>query len=587
MGFLLLFFAAAMSWAQPCQTVVVPANLWPQGDALPPEGKLPFFTDVSFSYAGGKYFARFRYRENGEDRVLTLVGDQLGRFRRIVPRDFANLWGIAPVYGYFRGLFLGQVLDTGSLAFSHDGLDWYGLAVPSGLQVHWDGHRFVSQHFLRGIWTSPDGINWNYEGSLPGASFYSNGVPDGQRYVTCVNTYRGFQCFPGFTEDFRNWTWKEPPRVPGWFIVPYAVGNGYYWADGPMEEQLSRSRDGLTWEELPFPSHPLETKPRQLSNDYLLVGRHLMGWALLGESSASDGKLHVMVLKTDGPTWSVRDVWQTASRSGEDARGSYYVNFVHPFNASNQYAVWDGKNLWVLFYYYRSTLGSHWTWLDEIRFLGLGCADLGDPMVFAGVGRGAGAPPSFWKTSLSLSYPGQQQAEVLVQWLPFGAANSEPRERRLWLNSGESLEIRDVVGELFGEQGFGSLRLVHVGGGPVVAAVRTYNEGAGATFGQEIPAWSWEEGIGPGEDGWLSGLAESASLASGFRTNVLVQNLWKEEVEIKVSFFNRQGQEIGSLEQRLRPFEGVQWFRPLVQFAPEGIEGVSAVVRIVKGNEGQ
>lgn len=357
MGWLLFLLFASIGWAQPCQTVVLPANLWPQGDPLPAEGKLRSFSDVSFYYAGGKYFVGFRYQENGESRWLTLVGSEPGRFRRIVPRDFPNASGIAPVYGYFRGMFLGQSLDTGSLVFSRDGVDWYEVAAPAGLQVHWDGHQFVSQHFIKGIWTSPNGLDWRYAGSLPGASFYSNGVPDGQRYVVCVNSRTAFQCHPGFTEDFQNWTWKDPPNFSGWFIWPHAVGNGYYWADGPLEEQLSRSRDGLTWEELPFPSHPLEVRPRQLSNDYLLAGKHLIGWALLRERVATDGKLHVIVMKTDGPTWSTRDGWQAPGEFGQDTRGEYMMHFVHPFTAANEYPVWDGKNLWLLFYYYRSERG--------------------------------------------------------------------------------------------------------------------------------------------------------------------------------------------------------------------------------------
>jgi len=211
------------------------------------------------------------------------------------------------------------------------------------------------------------------------------------------------------------------------------------------------------------------------------------------------------------------------------------------------------------------------------------CADLGDPVVLPGVAHTEGVPGSRWRTELALHYPGPNVSEALIEWLPFGRDNSEPVRRRVFLATGESVSYRDVLGELFGVTGAGSLRVVSVGPEVVVHA-RTYNDTGSGTYGQEIGGWRWEDGIGPDEEGWLVGLEETDSWSEGFRTNVGVQNLWLEPVTVEVVFRDREGQELGRRRVELGPFAGVQWFRPLAEYAPEGIRDASALVRIVEGD---
>lgn len=590
LGVLLLLLAVA-GFSQPCRVDTVDASFWPQDVPPPPGGRInSILRTYRLEYAFGKYFMGADWSENGETRYVSVVANRPGVFRRVLGKDGDPGFAAGPLLSvvFARGVWVARHLKYGIVS-SRDGVHWQPTGAPLLQQIHWDGQRFLGQSFLYGFGVSETGESWEYLAEVP-ATIYSCGVPDGSRYVFCSNTYTSFQCTPGYTHDFQNWTWGTPPDFSGWFIWPYTVGHGFYWAQGPFEEQLSRSRDGLSWEPLPFVSHPLEARPRNLYANYLLAGRHLFGLAKLFSSAATDGLTHLILAKTDGRTWTTREVWSGPPTHGaSDERGRFNLEGGQAGDIKwGILPAWDGKRLWTFLFKERLVPPPDpktWVQLDEMMFLGVGCADLGDPVVFPGVARGEGAPGSFWKTGLSLTYPGQQHAEVLLQWLPFGQENRSPQERRLWLNTGQTLEFADVVGELFGSRGAGSVRLVHVRGASVVASVRTYNESSGGTAGQEIPGWSWEDGVGPGEDAWLSGLSESPSLASGFRSNVGIQNLWEETVEVEVVFFDAEGRQLGKLEKRLGPFEGVQWFRPLSQLVPGGAEGVSAVVRILHGND--
>ncbi len=106
---------------------------------------------------------------------------------------------------------------------------------------------------------------------------------------------------------------------------------------------------------------------------------------------------------------------------------------------------------------------------------------------------------------------------VVAPW----AGKPRAQRRRLWLNTGENLELEDLVG-----------------------------------------------------------LADWGNLSEGFRTNMGIQNLWAERV-LEVVFRDAKGRELGRRQVRLRALEGLRSFRPLSAFRPQGVELASAVVRLV------
>jgi hypothetical protein len=206
-----------------------------------------------------------------------------------------------------------------------------------------------------------------------------------------------------------------------------------------------------------------------------------------------------------------------------------------------------------------------------------------DPVVLPGVAHNEGVLGTIWRTALSLHFPGPGAGEAIVEWLPYGGANMQPMQRHLHFSTGESFEVDDVVSSLFGATGSGSLRITSVGPA-VVASARTSNEAPLGTFGQAVAPWRWDDGLGSDYEGWLVGLADSADAGVGFRTNVALQNLWMATVEVEVVFRDAAGQELGRRQTTLRGFEGVQWFRPLAEFAPGGVTAASALVRVVSGD---
>jgi|GEM_PF-1956187 len=575
--------------AELCQLTRRPIALWPPGEPLPPQGKFTNFALPAFSYAGGKYFVGGEVKAEAgpyRSKKVLLVSDDLQRFRR-VPWPEGPILAPAEAW-YSHGWFFGAAV-FGGLVVSPDGEHWSEPVAPSFDSFCWDGVKYVGEHFLRGIWVSSDGLHWQYMGELPATDFHTSAISDGKRFVSfaaCHYCRSSWSDRPMVTEDFVNWTLEDPPIADGWFPWLFAVGNGYYLAGLDGYGAFARSRDGLTYENVGFPG----AIPPPLENGDFFLGvvgsrTYLTGTKLWKVEADKENRYdpfsqysHFFWTSFDlrNDSWQVGPImYQIQTYPLVDDKGQYSLE--HSWEG-----VWDGKAAHFLLGRLRIEEGGYS--LSDFELLSFSCPQFGEPQVFPGVAHGEGALGTFWKSSLTLTYAGQQEAEVLLEWLPYGAPNPSPKSRRVWLNTGQTVEWQDVVQELFGASGNGALRLTIVSGSGVVASVRTYNQGASGTYGQLVPGWTWEEGIGPGEDGWLVGLADSGG-AGGFRTNVGVQNLWVGEVEVEVRFFAADGKELGKLTKVLGPFEGVQWHRPLQQLVPSGVEKVSAVVRIIRGND--
>jgi hypothetical protein len=576
-----LFFAAFL-WAvgaaaqgpPPCTPLKIEPLPQPLGWSEPTDHHY-YDPGISLDYAGGRYFLNTTiiFPEGSPPYPGLKAASDNGRDFRLIqlnpPNESATLFG--KVF-YARGWYFSALSWSNCLARSRDGYSWQvlpGICDMDGIiDVTWTGSQFVAVGGFGRVWTSSDGQMWRERAPVP--NVYRPlfmGWADAFRLVVSGSEVRGY------TEDYE--TWHVEDAYDGCGPWP-GKGNGWYLCG------LARSRDGKTWTDQELISKAREEafSNRDYGSWKHFAGRQFFAFTAWDQTNYSGNPTTQTVVfevgtTQDGSRWDFRPVPQ--GRLTGTVR-SDVISFAYSSG-------WDGIRAWLVMSRGPS-INPNWgdrdAWSDFF-LASTRCADLGDPVVLPGVAHGEGAVGSRWRTELFLHYPGPNVSEALVEWLPFGADNGEPLRRRVFLSTGESVVYRDVLAELFGVEGVGSLRVVSVGPGVVVQA-RTYNDTGAGSFGQGIAPWRWEEGIGVEEEGWLVGLEEHRSLSSGFRTNVGVQNLWVEPVVVEVVFRDKQGQELGRKRAELGPFGGVQWFRPLAEFGVEDMEETSALVRIVEGN---
>lgn len=546
--FLLLSFALGVQ-GQPCTPLRILPAPWPEDFPHPENaGSERIYL---LNYTGGKYFVHWVVLAE-KTKNYHFVSSDLHRWQPIEAELLTRPY-------YWRGYYYSSFL-WGQLARSRDGVVWEALpawAFRNFTNLTTNGKLLIAFGGFGDLWTSEDGADTRHRSTVPYLTRPSfSAQAKARRLIFTAAQY------VGYTEDFETWHQQEAK-----FGGPDLIGVLRGWVIGFR----SRTQDGETWLDIAKapedPAYPFINEPVEM----YIAGQELVG--LTSDARRENGQL------TDPPTTGLLFYRNPTLEAWE--RGRILVELVgvaqkkyYEFDTT-RYG-WDGKQFFVPLTWHgwdRPHLA------DKVGIAVFSCADVGDSQMLVGVIRGEGAAGSFWQSSLFLHYPGEQQAEVLLQWLPFGQKNANPQEVRLWLNAGETREYQDVLAELFPEAaGAGSLRLISVGP-TVVAAARTYSRDMAGTFGQEITPWRWQEGIGQGEEGYIPGLADSGSLQEGFRTNLGVQNLWVEPVEVEVVFRDQNGEELARLRRVLRAFEGYQWFRPLAQHAPA--ENVSAVVRIV------
>ncbi len=578
-----VFFAALClfaggAWAQPCTPLQVrPA---PRPDALPRQQDPGLEQLFGLYYAGGRYFYSYKFwpapgASDTRERYYFAEGARFLEPQFVGQVDEPYTVGYGIPFNWVRCLRGLCFTAFGYLFVSTDGRQWQMLWPRSphiGFPVQWTGDQFVWVGGFGEVLTSYDGLDWQYRTTVPlGTRPMGMAIADRYRLVVAgTHPYGDYrESYRGYTEDYQTWNLEVYEDEKNDLLFNGGLGNGWFYSLG------LRTREGKVWERTAVAKSPEAWQLSAVEENFaawhtFFAGRHF--WAPLAfgtfHTSVERG-MEIYLSKTqDLMSWQASLVGRIPPEVILRSTGFDAFDFTM--------AGWDGKRVWWLLMD-SNVRDADVTQTGLVAFTS--CADLGDPVVLPGVGHGAGAGGSFWRTRLWLHYPGPGEGEVLLQWLPHGRENAEPKERRLWLNTGESLEFDDVVWQLFGEEGFGSLRAVSVANEVVVQA-RTYNASGEGSYGQEIAPG---RGDWRGGEGWLVGLADSGNLSEGFRTNVGIQNLWVEPVVVEVVFRDAQGQELGRRQGRLRAFEGVQWFRPLLAFRPQGVELASAVVRLVEG----
>jgi len=198
----------------------------------------------------------------------------------------------------------------------------------------------------------------------------------------------------------------------------------------------------------------------------------------------------------------------------------------------------------------------------------------------AAIAHNRGAKGTRWRTDLALQNPSQAPVTLELIFRPRDGGGRRTAERSLgggatalWENLLES-----VFGYGTGDEVSGSLSLEAPA--PLMIYSRTYNQGAGGTFGQYLPALSVSEGIGAGETGWFPAIRGGAA----YRTNIGVLNLGPGEVRVRIRLRDAAGADLGHAFEITVGAGG--WEQPFDAFAQAGASSTvlaSASLEIVSG----
>lgn len=184
-----------------------------------------------------------------------------------------------------------------------------------------------------------------------------------------------------------------------------------------------------------------------------------------------------------------------------------------------------------------------------------------------------GANNTLWRTDLEVANPAQTPASFEIALLKAKTDNSNPLLKTYALAPGVVERFGDVLFSEFGYTGSAALRVRPISG-TVLASSRTYNAQVQGTYGQFIPGLEAIQAQGPGNTVRLVQLAQSASTASGFRTNIGLVNATAAPMTVEIRLRDREGAVVGAITQPLLPFEFRQLDRPFASFTsadvPEG-----------------
>ncbi|NOZ93643.1 MAG: hypothetical protein GXP47_02745, partial [Acidobacteria bacterium] len=185
----------------------------------------------------------------------------------------------------------------------------------------------------------------------------------------------------------------------------------------------------------------------------------------------------------------------------------------------------------------------------------------------------AGYGGTNWRTDVEIKACDGASAEVRLEALLRDRANPSPDSRTVSLGEGEATRLQDVLAATFGLSSAAALRVTTLSGCAFVTS-RTYNDDAGGTFGQYVPAIPESEAFGFGETAELIQLSQSANDNSGYRSAVGLVNLTGVGLNMDLEFFTSGAASLGSVNEILDPYEFVQldrvFWRVTAQAVPDG-----------------
>lgn len=164
---------------------------------------------------------------------------------------------------------------------------------------------------------------------------------------------------------------------------------------------------------------------------------------------------------------------------------------------------------------------------DPTTVRGLGAGETGQRL-FAGVARQAGALGTSWRSEATLYNPLDHPVVATLELIPRGSSGVIATAS-LTLAPGEAKRLADVYQALGVASGAGALRV----SGGVLSWVRTFNQGSQGTFGQDLPPIDAGLAVGASVPVALP-FRSPASIASDFRSNLVVQNLEQRDITLSL-----------------------------------------------------
>ncbi len=148
---------------------------------------------------------------------------------------------------------------------------------------------------------------------------------------------------------------------------------------------------------------------------------------------------------------------------------------------------------------------------------------------FSGVASAGGVNDTQWRSEATLYNPRMSPQGVTLELIPRGAS-SVSSGTSLTLAPLEVRRLSDVYTALGAASGAGTLRVT----GDVMTWIRTFNQGAGATFGQDVP--EVVPGVAHGRGAGVSFPATTpADVNRDFRSNLLVTNHETATITLTIS----------------------------------------------------
>jgi autotransporter-associated beta strand protein len=159
-----------------------------------------------------------------------------------------------------------------------------------------------------------------------------------------------------------------------------------------------------------------------------------------------------------------------------------------------------------------------------------GLLEVGDTVrLFPAVASTGGQNDTSWQTQVVLGNDSGATSTVLLELLPRGSSTVSAT-RSVTLRPGEVLDVADLWDYLGAETGAGMLRV----SGDVLTWVRSYNQGATATFGQDVPPVAPQCGFAA-RTGIAFPVSTPTDVATDFRSNLAVVNLETTAITLTVT----------------------------------------------------
>jgi hypothetical protein len=448
------------------------------------------FTDERFY---GSFSSGSRHFVLGDDGLIITSTD--GTSWSTVPSGSQSLL-LAGVWNGSRHVIVG---GGGTILTSTNATSWTSIDLghQKGIvDVAWGSGLFVAVGYSGTIVTSPDGQAWTTRSS--GTTYDLRGVAwNGSTFVVVGDDFMG----NGTVLTSGNgvsWTTRTPASGPGW-STKVAWGNGQFVAVGANGD-IATSPGGISW----------TARSSGVTDDLKDIIWDGFQFVVVG------GSVRVLT-SPDGVVWTHHDFQPTNSLGTVLWTGDRHVV------ASSSGAIFGSplcspsEPLWI-------TAGAH--------------AD--------GVGG------TRWVTDLEIHNLDDTQAVVTVSLLPKKTDNTTHQSKEITVEHGSSRRIADALFSLFDFSGAGALR-IKARGASVMVGSRTYNDSASGTYGQFVPGVPESHSVSGGSVRLVQ-LSRSASLTSGFRTNIGFTNMDATWISGTVELYDGSGTLLGTTTFNLKPY---------------------------------